>query len=176
MNQKLLALYGLKFAPFSPEVPTEALYLSPKIENFCWRIEQAHLREGGWALIHGYDKEAVMKRRESLAGKNRDVRHGCFPLFVGMYRSSCGGSTSGDAHAGSRTICRAHSLANENGESPESTEVQPQWQRASLHGEAVSWLSTEKRIERPHRSAIRCLQVSEPIETPAPLHPTGGFV
>jgi len=53
MNQKLLALYGLKFDPFSPEVPTEALYLSAKIENFCWRIEQAHLREGGFALIHG---------------------------------------------------------------------------------------------------------------------------
>ncbi|MGH8219078.1 MAG: ExeA family protein [Steroidobacteraceae bacterium] len=53
MNQKLLALYGLKFDPFSLEVPTEALYLSPKIENFCWRIEQAHLREGGFALIHG---------------------------------------------------------------------------------------------------------------------------
>ncbi len=48
-----LALYGLKFAPFSPKVPTEALYLSPKIESFCWRVEQAHLREGGWALIHG---------------------------------------------------------------------------------------------------------------------------
>ena len=53
MNPKLLALYGLKFDPFSPEVPTEALYLSPKIENFCWRIEQAHLRQGGFALIHG---------------------------------------------------------------------------------------------------------------------------
>ena len=53
MNPKLLALYGLKFDPFSPEVPTEALYRSPKIENFCWRIEQAHLREGGFALIHG---------------------------------------------------------------------------------------------------------------------------
>ncbi|MGB6487080.1 MAG: ATP-binding protein [Steroidobacteraceae bacterium] len=53
MNQKLLALYGLKFDPFSPEVPTEALYLSPKLESFCWRIEQAHLREGGFALIHG---------------------------------------------------------------------------------------------------------------------------
>ena len=39
MNPKLLALYGLKFDPFSPEVPTEALYLSPKIENFCWRTK-----------------------------------------------------------------------------------------------------------------------------------------
>ena len=46
MNQKLLALYGLKWNPFTPEVPTEALYVPPKVENFCWRIEQAHLREG----------------------------------------------------------------------------------------------------------------------------------
>ena len=53
MNQKLLALYGLKYNSFIPEVPIEALYVSPKIENFCWRIEQAHLREGGFALVHG---------------------------------------------------------------------------------------------------------------------------
>ena len=53
MNQKLLAMYGLKWNPFTPEVPTEALYVPPKVENFCWRIEQAHLREGGFALIHG---------------------------------------------------------------------------------------------------------------------------
>ena len=45
MNQKLLALYGLKYNPFIPEIPIEALHVSPKIENFCWRIEQAHLRE-----------------------------------------------------------------------------------------------------------------------------------
>lgn len=53
MNQQLLALYGLKWNPFTPEVPTEALYVPPKVENFCWRIEQAHLREGGFALVHG---------------------------------------------------------------------------------------------------------------------------
>ena len=53
MNPKLLALYGLKWNPFTPEVPTEALYVPPKVANFCWRIEQAHLREGGFALIHG---------------------------------------------------------------------------------------------------------------------------
>jgi len=53
MNQQLLALYGLKWNPFTTDVPTEALYVSPKVENFCWRIEQAHLREGGFALIHG---------------------------------------------------------------------------------------------------------------------------
>lgn len=53
MNQKLLALYGLKYNPFIPEVPTEALHVPAKLENFCWRIEQAHLREGGFALVHG---------------------------------------------------------------------------------------------------------------------------
>jgi type II secretory pathway predicted ATPase ExeA len=53
MNQKLLALYGLKWNPFTPDVPSEALYVAPNVENFCWRIEQAHLREGGFALIHG---------------------------------------------------------------------------------------------------------------------------
>ena len=53
MNHKLLALYGLKWNPFSPELPTEAIYVAPKIENFCWRIEHAQIREGGFAMIHG---------------------------------------------------------------------------------------------------------------------------
>jgi type II secretory pathway predicted ATPase ExeA len=53
MNQKILALYGLKWNPFSPELPSEAIYVPPKIENFCWRIEHAQIREGGFAMIHG---------------------------------------------------------------------------------------------------------------------------
>ncbi len=53
MNKKLLALYGLKWNPFSPELPTEALYTTAKVENFCWRIEQGLIREGGFALISG---------------------------------------------------------------------------------------------------------------------------
>ncbi len=53
MNHKLLALYGLKFNPFSPELPTKALFVPPKVENFCWRIEHAQVREGGFAMIHG---------------------------------------------------------------------------------------------------------------------------
>ena len=53
MNQKLLALYGLKWNPFTPEVPVEALHVSARLESFCWRIEHAQAREGGFALIHG---------------------------------------------------------------------------------------------------------------------------
>jgi type II secretory pathway predicted ATPase ExeA len=50
---KLLAVYGLKWNPFLPELPTEALLVSKKIESFCWRVENALVREGGFALITG---------------------------------------------------------------------------------------------------------------------------
>lgn len=53
MNKKLLSLYGLKWNPFSPELPGEALYVGPRIEDFCWRIEQSLVPEGGFALIGG---------------------------------------------------------------------------------------------------------------------------
>lgn len=46
MNKELLALYGLKWDSFSPDLPTEALRLTPAIENFAWRIESALVREG----------------------------------------------------------------------------------------------------------------------------------
>lgn len=72
MNPKLLALYGLKYNPFSPEIPVEALYQTPKTENFCWRIEQTLIREGGFALITGdpgTGKSVVLRLlAERLAG------------------------------------------------------------------------------------------------------------
>ena len=53
MNKKLLALYGLKWNPFSPDLPSEALRVVPKAQSFCWRIEQGLVREGGFALVTG---------------------------------------------------------------------------------------------------------------------------
>lgn len=53
MNKQLLALYGLKWNPFSPELPAEALLVTDAIEHLCWRIENAHVREGGFALVTG---------------------------------------------------------------------------------------------------------------------------
>jgi type II secretory pathway predicted ATPase ExeA len=52
VNQKILALYGLKWNPFQPNVPVEALHVSRRIEGFCWRIEQL-VGEGGFALLTG---------------------------------------------------------------------------------------------------------------------------
>lgn len=53
MNKKLLALYGLKWNPFATDVPTEALYTHPKVEAFCWRVEQTLIHDGGFAMISG---------------------------------------------------------------------------------------------------------------------------
>lgn len=50
--KKLLSLWGLKWNPFSPELPGEALLVTAKIENFAWRVEQL-VQEGGFALISG---------------------------------------------------------------------------------------------------------------------------
>jgi general secretion pathway protein A len=50
--KKLLSLWGLKWNPFSPEIPSEGLLVTAKIENFAWRVEQL-VQEGGFALISG---------------------------------------------------------------------------------------------------------------------------
>lgn len=52
MNRKLLTFYGLKWNPFTPDVPDDALWRTAEVEHFCWRIEQ-QIREGGFALITG---------------------------------------------------------------------------------------------------------------------------
>jgi general secretion pathway protein A len=51
-TKKLLALWGLKWNPFSSEIPGEGLLVTPRIEQFAWRVEQL-VQEGGFALISG---------------------------------------------------------------------------------------------------------------------------
>jgi len=79
MNKKLLALYGLKWNPFSPELPTEALYITPRIEHFYWRIEQGLIQEGGFALITGdpgTGKSVVLRLLAERLGQLRDIAVG----------------------------------------------------------------------------------------------------
>lgn len=52
MKRKHLALYGLKFHPFQPDVPLEAIHLTPELEAFCARIEFS-VFDGGYGLITG---------------------------------------------------------------------------------------------------------------------------
>ncbi|HLE61212.1 MAG TPA: ATP-binding protein, partial [Thermoanaerobaculaceae bacterium] len=52
MTHKLLALYGLKWNPFTADIPVEALWTPPSLDHFRWRMEH-QVREGGFALITG---------------------------------------------------------------------------------------------------------------------------
>jgi type II secretory pathway predicted ATPase ExeA len=78
MNKKLLGLYGLKWNPFAPDVPVEALLLTRRIESFCWRAEQL-IGEGGFALVTGAPgtgKSATLRILADRLGDKRDVKVG----------------------------------------------------------------------------------------------------
>jgi type II secretory pathway predicted ATPase ExeA len=80
MNPALKALYGLKFNPFTPDLPLEALHLSARLENFAWRIEHGLAHEGGFALIAGEPgtgKSVALRVLAERLGRLREVNVGC---------------------------------------------------------------------------------------------------
>jgi len=72
-SKKLLALYGLKWDPFSPELPSDGLFLTPRIEQFAWRVEQLVL-EGGFALITGESGTGKSVALRMVAGRLSALR------------------------------------------------------------------------------------------------------
>jgi type II secretory pathway predicted ATPase ExeA len=52
MNAKLQSLYSLKFNPFRPNVPVDALYTSPTIDAFLRRVELG-IADGGYVMVTG---------------------------------------------------------------------------------------------------------------------------
>lgn len=78
MNKKMLSLYGLKWNPFSSDVPVEALLATPKVESFCWRVEQL-VREGGFSSVvgdPGTGKSVALRLLASKLALLRDVSVG----------------------------------------------------------------------------------------------------
>jgi len=78
VNKKMLALYGLKWNPFAPDVPVEALHVTRRIESFCWRVQQL-VGEGGFALVTGAPgtgKSVTLRILAERLGAQRDVRIG----------------------------------------------------------------------------------------------------
>jgi len=62
-DKKLLAMYGLKWNPFLPSIPVEALWPAPGIDSFLFRVENL-VMDGGFALICG----------EPGLGKSKDLQ------------------------------------------------------------------------------------------------------
>jgi general secretion pathway protein A len=78
VNKKLLSLFGLKWNPFSPDVPTDALLVAPRVESFCWRVENL-AREGGFALVTGtpgIGKSVALRLLVERLGALREIKIG----------------------------------------------------------------------------------------------------
>jgi general secretion pathway protein A len=78
VNNKMLALHGLKWNPFAPNVPTEALHVTTRLESFCWRVQQL-AGEGGFALVTGAPgrgKSATLRILSASLAAQRDVTVG----------------------------------------------------------------------------------------------------
>ena len=79
MNQKrLLALYGLKWNPFLPDIPTEALWQPPSLKDFVFRLENLVI-DGGFALITGepgLGKSKLLQLISSKLSQIEDVKVG----------------------------------------------------------------------------------------------------
>jgi general secretion pathway protein A len=52
MTTKLQTLYGLKFNPFRPDIPVEALYTTPTVDAFIRRVELG-IAAGGYVMVTG---------------------------------------------------------------------------------------------------------------------------
>ena len=72
-SKKLLALYGLKWNPFSPELPSDGLLVTAKIEHFAWRVEQL-VQEGGFALVTGEPGTGKSVALRIIAGRLQALR------------------------------------------------------------------------------------------------------
>jgi len=75
MNRSALHFFGLKFNPFEPGVPVEAIFVPSPVDAFCRRIE-ASLHDGGFATVTGEPgsgKSIVLRLLAHRLSTQRDV-------------------------------------------------------------------------------------------------------
>lgn len=78
MSNKLLHTYGLKFHPFRPDVPIEALYTTPAVDAFLRRV-QLGIADGGYVMITGdpgTGKSVALRLLKRRLEEMRDVAVG----------------------------------------------------------------------------------------------------
>jgi type II secretory pathway predicted ATPase ExeA len=85
MKGKLKALYGLKWDPFSRDVPVEALHRSTLAELLCWRTERVLLEEGGFAAVLG---EPGMGKSACLRMLEQHLQHSSNALVAVIEHAS----------------------------------------------------------------------------------------
>lgn len=82
MTQLSVSTLGLKFNPFLPDVPLEALWVSPRVDHFCFRVKN-QVRDGGFALVTGdagTGKSVTLRVLHERLGSLQDVTVGTLTL------------------------------------------------------------------------------------------------
>lgn len=66
IDKNIRTIFGLKYNPFLPNLPTEALWVAPETEIFAHRV-QAMISQGGFALITGDPGQGKSKTLQWIA-------------------------------------------------------------------------------------------------------------
>lgn len=77
--KKQLSLYGLKWNPFTPDLPPEALIETEAASRFAWKVENL-VMDGGFAMITGEPgtgKSVILRLLSERLKNLRDVKVGC---------------------------------------------------------------------------------------------------
>jgi type II secretory pathway predicted ATPase ExeA len=78
MRKRDLTHFGIKWNPFSPDVPPDALMKTQKSELFCWRVEQ-QVQDGGFILVigdPGTGKSILLRQLDHYLTELQDVAVG----------------------------------------------------------------------------------------------------
>ena len=77
MKREDLTLYGLKWNPFTSDLPVSSLMSTPAVDSFCTRIEHHLVRQGGFALIAGEPgtgKSVVLRQLAARLSRSDSLR------------------------------------------------------------------------------------------------------
>ncbi|MCU1348944.1 MAG: General secretion pathway protein, partial [Acidobacteria bacterium] len=69
---RYLALYGMKFNPFRPDIPREAIFVTPPVDAFVRRLEVGMV-DGGFAMVTGDPGTGKTMALRVLEGRLRAV-------------------------------------------------------------------------------------------------------
>lgn len=72
-NKDLLTFYGLKWNPFSCNIPLEGLSINKKIEFFCWQVENL-IMDGGYGVLTGHAGTGKSTTLRFLADKLENIK------------------------------------------------------------------------------------------------------
>lgn len=72
-SDKLRTLFGLKFHPFRPEIPVEALHTTAAVDAFCGRVEFT-VGDGGFVMVTGEPGSGKSVALRLLAQRLRGLR------------------------------------------------------------------------------------------------------